>query len=224
MHSTVTEQGGKPARSLSTRELIPRYVTALGAASLAAVAGAAATTTVLRAFHAGCTRPDNSGPEGAGWVCPDGIGYAIPALVGGGALAAAVLVLLAIRTGRRTGPDTVRRMSRHAMWLVLLLTSLPGLLWPLLTLSQGHAAGLFGLPAIAFVALPPAVAHHRPRALPAVLVGCLLAPAVVLVSWQELTLLLPFATLLLGAWGLALGLWLWADARATPVTPSRPAG
>jgi len=235
MHSRNVAYGQGPAEpgggaDPATREPRPRYAAALAAALAAAVAGAAGTATVLRHLHVGCTGgPDSapgsgpgSGAAAGGEVCPDGIDYGIPALVGGGALAALTLTLFAIHTGRRVAPATRRRMAQHALLLVLCLTSVPGLLWPLLTLPQGHPAGLLGLAGIAFTAAPLATARYRPAALPAVLSCCLLPPLTVLALWRDLLLLLPFAVTLLACWTPALALWLWSNRPGGALDPAGP--
>lgn len=195
-------------RPLSTAELIPRYTKAFVATTAAAVAGAVATVGVFQWAHAGCTwTRDGAGGE---WTCPDGVGYAIPALFGGCICAVAALALMAVLTARRTSAATVELLSTRAMWSVLLLMLLLGVAWPALTLSQGNALGLLGFIGVGLAAVPLAVAHYRRTMLPVALGSCLLVPLAVLVDWQDMLLLVPLAATVTGAWATALVLWMWA--------------
>jgi hypothetical protein len=213
-HGHVGEIERGAQRALSTDELAPRYVTTALLALVAAIVGAAGTVTIARQAHLGCERTTahGAGSGGSAWVCPDGISYAIPALLGGAAAALAVVTLMAVLTARRAHADTVERMAKHALWLVFVVVLLPGLGWPLLTLlNSGNAYGLFGLTLVGFAALPLVVAYRRRKALPGVLALCLLGPITALILWQRLFLLIPLATVLAGGWALALTLSLWAS-------------
>ncbi|MBM0257310.1 hypothetical protein [Micromonospora sp. 4G55] len=197
-------------RRFGFQDLAVWYLAGLMTAGVAAVIGAGLTVTILSRSRAGCLQIRTG--EGAGtWTCPDGIGYAVPAILGGGTAALGVIALITVVIGLRADAATIARMSRHLMWLVLGLALIPGLGWPLVTLlSAGNAYGLIGLAGVAFTAVPLVAAYRWQRAVPAILGLCLLFPVTVAILWQKLFLLLPFAAALSGGWVIALFLWWWA--------------
>jgi hypothetical protein len=208
-------------RPLYAEELMAWYMRTFILAMVAAVVGAASFVAILRQAHAGCHKAAGDVvPGGTQWVCPDGVGYAIPGLFGGVAMVVGVVTLMAILIGRRTDADTIERISKHALWLVFVAVLIPcGVLLPLLLASPGSgnpAYGLLGLIPTAFAALPLLVARYRPDALPRVLAFCLLVPVAALILWEQLILLLPLATIFAGGWAIALGMSLWASRLKRP--------
>lgn len=192
---------------------LARLAWSLVVAALGAAAGTALTVAILRAAGYGCERVTSGdvGPDGYEVICPDGLAYAVPGLAGGAAAGWLVLGVAALGYGWHGERDTRERMARVAMWLVVAVALIPGIGWPVLTLGGAdEPSGLLGLAGLAIAAAPLVAARYARAAVPAVLGAWLAGTALVLMAWQRLILLVPFAAACLGGWLLALALWLWA--------------
>lgn len=183
-----------------TSALLPRYVTALVAACVAAVI---------------------SGLGSAHFVDADGLQRAIPALLVAAVVALAVLAVGAGLVARRSDRETVERMAKHLLWVIFALAALPGLAWFALWLSDGSAQALYGLAAVVLGGLPLLAAFRKPAAVPLTTGFCALVGLAAILSWHWLFLLLPISAAVTGGWLLVLALLGYARRRAPEnVVPS----
>lgn len=201
----------RPRRHFRGEELFIWYaVTGLIAAVVGTVVGLVGLG-VLSALKVGC-RPAGGDvlPENE-LHCPDGTGRVLPALVLVGIGGLAVLVTAAALLSRRADADTLRRVSRHILWLATVFVALPAIASIRLLLSPAALPENRPLIAVAvaaavFAAAPLATSYVRPARTNLVLIGCLVVPVAVLLLAQWLTLLVPVALALAGLWSIAL--WL----------------
>lgn len=203
-------EGGKRS---GTGEMLRWYLVSLTAASGGAVAAGFAVAQLLRSTRVLCERVVVD-TRNVLWLCPDGVAYAIPALASAGAAASVVLAGLAFVIGGRVSESIVRRMSVHVMWLVLVVVVVAvGL-----AVSAPSADPLYLLlsPLVVLAAaLPVVLSKFRRDAVPAVLAVLLAGLAVILLlTWQQMLLLVPIMVLVLGGWALALILQLRVNTRA----------
>lgn len=215
----------RPRRCFRGEELFIWYgVTGLIAAVVGLVVGAVGLG-LLSVLKVGCRPAGGDAPSGDELSCPDGTGRILPALVLAGLGALAVLVTTAALLNRRADADTLRRVSRHVLWLSTVFVALPATAWVLLMLSPAALPGsgpLIGaaVAAVVFVAAPLVTSYIRPVRTDLVLVGCLAVPVAVVLLGRWLPLLMPAALPLAVLWSVAL--WLHGTNRQASPPTSRP--
>ncbi|GGK87473.1 adenylate cyclase [Mangrovihabitans endophyticus] len=175
------------------------------AALLGGAVTAAVGLTVLVSADVGCQQSVGGDiAPGDTQQRPDGTARVLPASVSGVVGALLVLAAVALILTRRADPPSLLTAAQHALWLAVLMTAVPGLLWSVAALSSTVSfRGLWGLAATAFACLPLVTSYVRPTIMIRVLAGCLIVPVTGVTMGVWLPLLLPIAVPVAGMWLIA---------------------